>query len=72
MSTHRVWLVQVMQYHVLIGFQGGGGGGLCGLSGGMAEKIVFRSMTLLPVVLVKEINAATIPAFPAKVGSVKL
>ncbi|RDX60409.1 hypothetical protein CR513_61450, partial [Mucuna pruriens] len=44
---------------------GGGGGGFCGPSGGMAEKIVFLSMPL-PVVLVKEINAATSPAFPAK------
>ena len=40
-------------------------------SGGMAEKMVFLSMPL-PVVLVKEINAATSPAFPARVGSVKL
>lgn len=65
-------MVQVMKSHVLIGFQGGGGGGFCGPSGGIAEKIVFLSTPLLPVVPVKEINAATIPAFPAKVGSVKL
>lgn len=53
------------------GFQGAGGGGGVGNIGGTAEKMVFLSIL---VVLSPEraTRAATKPAFPAIVGSVKL
>lgn len=57
--------------YITQGFHGAGGGGLGGPSGGTPENMVFLSIPLsVAFVLVKEIKAATRPAFPAKVGSV--
>lgn len=56
---------------VFQGFHGGGGGGVAGYSGGTAEKIVFLS-TPLPPLVVNDTKAAVKPAFPAMVGSVYL
>lgn len=53
------------------GFQGAGGGGLLGPSGGIAWNMVFMSMPL-PAVVVNDASAATNPALPAIVGSVLL
>lgn len=53
---------------VFQGFHGAGGGGGVGNIGGTAEKIVFLSIPLASPD--KAINAATRPAFPARVGSV--
>lgn len=55
----------------LHGFQADGGGGGVGNIGGTAEKMVFLSIEYLPVSMsAREINAATKPAFAARVGSV--